>query len=80
VVLALMCLAIWLSGLIAWHLDFTQWPVFAAVAGYYLLRSFRCLGWMPFVSVQTKRFYAYLGWRERGNFGIKANLSFKETA
>jgi hypothetical protein len=35
----------------------------------------RKLAVLPFVSYQRDRFHFYFGWRERGNFGIKLNLS-----
>jgi len=38
-----------------------------AVAKYKWLR-------LPFVSYERSRFHFYLGWRERGNFGIKVNI------
>ena len=30
---------------------------------------------LPFVSYTRRRFHFYFGWRERGNFGIKMNIS-----
>ena len=35
----------------------------------------RRIALLPFVSYQRGRFGFYFGWRERGNFGIKANFS-----
>ena len=31
---------------------------------------YKCV-WLPFISYQRGRFKFYIGWRERGNFGIK---------
>lgn len=31
--------------------------------------------WLPFISYHRPKFDFYLGWRERGNFGIKFNIN-----
>jgi hypothetical protein len=38
------------------------------------LLACRITRWMPFVSYQGIHIKAYIGWRERGNFGLKLNL------
>ena len=34
--------------------------------------------WLPFVSYHRQKFDFYLGWRNRGNFGIKININPKK--
>lgn len=34
--------------------------------------------WLPFISYHRPKFDFYLGWRERGNFGVKFNINPKK--
>ncbi len=65
--------AIWLIGLAILPFGW-RWAVITPLGLCYLLHAFRSAGWMPFVSWRGSRIDAYIGWRERGNFGIKLNL------
>lgn len=38
---------------------------------------FKEADFMPFISYHANHFRAYIGWRERGNFGLKLNISIK---